>query len=70
MSTDVSVPSYEGLDSSSESWLAECFNDSEMSLSLDDMYASLDFRFFILITVQRFDRLVMSSEKQEFGWSI
>ncbi|XP_021907141.1 protein XRI1 isoform X2 [Carica papaya] len=34
---DTSASSYEGLDQSSEGWLAECLNDAEMQFSPDDM---------------------------------
>uniref|UniRef100_A0A5B6YJI6 Putative X-ray induced transcript 1 n=1 Tax=Davidia involucrata TaxID=16924 RepID=A0A5B6YJI6_DAVIN len=33
---DTSASCYEGLDQSSEGWLADCFNDTEMHLSPDD----------------------------------
>ncbi|XP_048232555.1 protein XRI1 isoform X2 [Ricinus communis] len=35
--SDVSASSYEALDHSSEGWLADCFNDTEMGLSPNDM---------------------------------
>lgn len=35
----------ESLDPSSEEWLAECFNDTEMNFNTDDVYASLDLDF-------------------------
>lgn len=35
---------YEGLDQSSEGWLADCLiNDTEMSLSIDDLYVFFPF---------------------------
>lgn len=37
---NMSVSGYEGLDKSSEGWLAECFNDAEMHFSPDDMNLS------------------------------
>lgn len=43
MLENMSVSGYEGLDKSSEGWLAECFNDAEMHFSPDDMYASFNF---------------------------
>ncbi|MBA0640246.1 hypothetical protein Goklo_023202, partial [Gossypium klotzschianum] len=41
-SEDASSSSYEGLDQSCEEWLAEYFNDAEMLLSSDELYASID----------------------------
>ncbi|XAR58730.1 hypothetical protein NMG60_11014236 [Bertholletia excelsa] len=39
---DSSVSCYEGLDQSSEGWLADCFNDTEMHCSINDnMYPSM-----------------------------
>ncbi|XP_052210953.1 protein XRI1 isoform X2 [Diospyros lotus] len=37
---DTSGPGYEGLDQSSEEWLADCFNDVEMQCCTDDMNVS------------------------------
>ncbi|KAI9382849.1 hypothetical protein POPTR_014G190000v4 [Populus trichocarpa] len=34
---DISASSYNGLDQSSERWIADCFNDSEMHFSPNDM---------------------------------
>ncbi|MBA0733069.1 hypothetical protein Gogos_017114, partial [Gossypium gossypioides] len=45
---DASASSYDGLDQSCEGWLAEYFNDPELLLSSDDMYASMDFQDFCL----------------------
>lgn len=36
---DISASSYNGLDQSSERWIADCFNDSEIHFSPNDMYA-------------------------------
>ena len=44
---NASASAYESLDHSSEEWLAECFNDTEMNFSPDDMYASLDLSFLV-----------------------
>ncbi|KAA8550617.1 hypothetical protein F0562_002301 [Nyssa sinensis] len=37
---DTSASGYDGLDQSSEGWLADCFNDAEMHCSPDDMNLS------------------------------
>lgn len=42
-SEDTSSSGYEGLDQSSEGWLADCLNDSEAHFNSDDVYVSLDF---------------------------
>ncbi|XAR60959.1 hypothetical protein NMG60_11034515 [Bertholletia excelsa] len=39
-SKETSLSSYEGLDHSSDGWLADCFNDSDVHRSLDDMNLS------------------------------
>ena len=44
---NASASTYESLDQSSEEWLAECLNDTEMNFSSDDMYASLDLSFLV-----------------------
>lgn len=38
-SEDISSSGNEGLDQSSEGWVASCLNDSQMHVSLEDMYA-------------------------------
>ena len=42
-------PSYEDLEQPDEGWLAECFNDAEMHLSPDNLYASSDFCVQIIV---------------------
>ncbi|MBA0680729.1 hypothetical protein Goari_012414, partial [Gossypium aridum] len=50
-SEDASAFSYEGVDQLCEGWLAEYFNDAEMLLSSNDMYASMDFQHFRFIVI-------------------
>ncbi|GMP88897.1 hypothetical protein CsSME_00040714 [Camellia sinensis var. sinensis] len=40
---ETSATGHEGLDQSSEGWLADCFNNDEMHCSPDDLYISLNF---------------------------
>lgn len=42
----LSASNCDGLDSF-EGWIAECLNDPEMTFTPDDMYASLDYSFFV-----------------------
>ena len=39
-----SASGYDGLDQSSEGWLADCFNDAEMHCSSEEWYVSFHFR--------------------------
>lgn len=41
---DMSASCYNGLDPSSDPWIADCFNDSGMHFSPNDMYAIFNFK--------------------------
>ncbi|CAL5348672.1 unnamed protein product [Camellia sinensis] len=43
LTEETSATGHEGLDQSSEGWLADCFNNDEMHCSPDDLYISLNF---------------------------
>jgi hypothetical protein len=66
---NASASTYESLDQSSEEWLAECLNDTEMNFSSDDMYASLDLKLFS-VTTNFVNLIPLLCETQEFHWVI
>lgn len=50
ISGNASAFTNESLDQSSEEWIAECLNDTEMDFNHDYLYGSLDFYLFSVTT--------------------
>lgn len=59
----------ESLDQSSEEWIAECLNDTEMDFNHDYLYGSLDF-IFLVQPLSYINLISLLCETQEFFWGI
>lgn len=63
---NASASAYESLDHSSEEWLAECFNDTEMNFSPDDMYECFSGLKLFSVTTNFVNLIPLLCEIQEF----
>ena len=63
---DMPASCYNGLDQSSEHWIADCFNDSEMHFSPNDMYVTSNFQVFYTSLLFNYNLIVLSCQLRSF----
>ncbi|KAF9688399.1 hypothetical protein SADUNF_Sadunf02G0193300 [Salix dunnii] len=59
---DMPASCYNGLDQSSEHWIADCLNDSEMHFSPNDMYGTFNFQDFYTSLLFNYNLIVLSCD--------